>query len=294
MRKTILVLVSLFAIITMSFGACESKETPTPESPAPMSGPNSMVTPTIEMTNTEEPVPVVELTPEPTPTPMPMPEPITTPTLTPTPTPEATTILTPTLEPTLTPTSAPEPTPTPTPTPLKTEKLTDETSDLMDKNGKKVTAEGYLDIVEEEILYFGTYYTIRVKLNDKIPEVTDPSYNIQYLCFIDGEGTPNIGWHYTLLANDTSADYFTDLFMIPGGMWMAKLVDLWNDKTTVIECHCNDDYIEMTFPVEAVNKVKSFYFVIAACKFETGDVSSDPLVIDKLPNKGHGVFMTKG
>jgi hypothetical protein len=295
MKKTIPVLVSLLIIISMFCTACKSSGAPTPTpvasaepevtaEPTPSTAIIPTQTPTtipaIETTSTQEQPPVSEPATEPAPEPPPITEPTSEPTPTPTPEP--------------TPTPTPEPTPTPTPTPLRTEKITDATDDLMDQYNKKVTDEAYLDIVEAEILYFGTYYTVRIKLNEKLPTMTDPAYDIQYLLFIDGEGTPNIGWHYSLLTNDTSADYCANFAVIYGGVRIANMFDLWENITTGIEYKCTDDYIEMTFQAETIDKVKSFYFVIAACKTEAEKDLSEILVLDKIPNQGHGVFITKG
>jgi len=172
--------------------------------------------------------------------------------------------------------------------------FTDPVGDLFDRQGKPVTAEAYLDIVEVEVVQSRGEYRARIRVNGPLPTaLSDPSIFIEWdlLVDIDQDWGTNPWGPWPLLDNGIGVDVLIRLMLGPSGQgYRAEVYDLATRKRSSILFKTEEAVIELNFDSSLVTSPKAFDYVFSVRKFGNYGRSGGEIACDKAPNEGYFTF----
>jgi len=178
---------------------------------------------------------------------------------------------------------------------VQAEAFADPIGDLFDRDGKPVTAEPYLDIVEVELTRSGTEYNARIKVNGPLPSsLGDPSIFLEWDLLVDiDQNRETHPWSWGLLDNGIGVDMLIRLRLGPSGN--AYRADVYNEATTKsvsIGFKVDGATVQLKFDDTSLRVVsKAFDLVFATRKYGNYSFRAGAaLALDKAPNQGSFTF----
>jgi len=172
--------------------------------------------------------------------------------------------------------------------------FTDPVGDLFDMQGKPVTAEAYLDIVEVELVRPGVEYTARIVMNGPLPSsLGDPSLFLEWDLLVDiDQNRETRPWSWTLLDNGIGVDLLIRLMLGPSGnAYRAQVLNVATKKSVSIGFKVDGATVQLKFDDTSLDVVpKAFDLVFAARKEGNYGRGGVELALDKAPNRGSFTF----
>jgi len=173
--------------------------------------------------------------------------------------------------------------------PIRT--FSDSTNDLFDRQGKPVTAEPYLDIVEARLIQSEAGYLARMKMNGALPSsLSDPSIFIEWdlLIDVDRDQQTHPWGSWPLIDNGIGVDMLVRLTLGPRGEgFKAEVYDLSTRTAKRIEFKVDGATVQFAFPSSLIGNPKAFDYVFAVRKFGDFGRSGAETACDKSPNGGY-------
>jgi len=177
---------------------------------------------------------------------------------------------------------------------VRAEAFTDPTGDLFDRDGKPVTAEPYLDIVEVELTRSGTEYNARIKVNGRLPSsLGDPTIVLKWGLLVDiDQNRETRPWSWGLLDNGIGVDLLIQLTLGPSGQgYTAAVLNVATGKGVRISFNVEGATMQLKFDDSSLGTIpKAFDLVFVARKFGNYGQAGGELTIDKAPNRGYFTF----
>lgn len=171
----------------------------------------------------------------------------------------------------------------------------DPVGDLFDRQGRSVTAEAYLDIVEVEVLQSGAEYSVHMKMNGPLPSsLSDPVIFIEWGLLVDIDQNPGTcPWgSWPLMDNGIGVDVLIRLMFGPSGEgYRGEIRDLRANRRLSIPFKVEGASIELKYNSSVVGIApKAFDYVFEARKFGNYGNSGAEIACDKVPNEGYFTF----
>ena len=177
---------------------------------------------------------------------------------------------------------------------VRAEVFTDPIGDLFDRQGKPVTAEPYLDIVEVELTRSGTEYNARIKVNDPLPSsLGDPAIFLEWDLLVDiDQNRETRPWSWGLLDNGIGVDMLVRLMLGPSGQgYRAEVLNAATKKSVRISFNIDGATVQLKFDDTSLGVVsKAFDLVFDARKYGDYGRAGGELAFDKAPNRGYFTF----
>jgi len=173
--------------------------------------------------------------------------------------------------------------------------LTDPMRDLFDRQGRSVTGEAYLDIIEIELTQSGDEYSVRAKMNGPLPlGLSDPAIFIEWDLLVDIDQTPGTSpWSPTgfpLMDNGIGVDALIRLMLGPSGQgYRAEVRDLTLNRRMTIGFRIDGNSIELKVNA-SVSAPKAFDCVFVVRKFGEYGRSGAEIACDKAPDQGYCTY----
>jgi len=179
---------------------------------------------------------------------------------------------------------------------VRAEAFPDPTGDIFDNQGRQVTSEAYLDIVDVELTGFDGSYRALIRVKDALPSsVTDPTIFLEWDLMVDVDQNP--GTHpwgpWGLLDNGIGVDLLVRLMLGPSGQgYRAEVFNVATRNSVGIDFKVDGATVQLNFDDKSLGVVppKAFDFVFTARKYGNYGRAGSELALDKAPNEGHFTF----
>lgn len=171
----------------------------------------------------------------------------------------------------------------------------DPIGDVFDRQGRLVTAESYLDIVEVELVRSGITYNARMKMNSPLPSsLDDPTIFLDWDMLVDiDQNRETHPWGpWSLLDNGLGIDLLIRLMLGPSGRgYRAEVFNMTNRKGVNIDFRVDGAALELKFDDNSLGVApKAFDFTFSARKYGDYGRSGAEFALDKAPNQGYFTF----